>query len=142
MTDANAHANANELAINLAHHRAWIAIAEQYLRLRPKADIAALLADLLEAEQQCVEELAHSLRLLGVAPALIETNETLVQQALMRRNFRTRMQFVDVGLQRTLAWYEQRLHPPDDPHHLLWRTLYELQAPVAGRVRSLLSQIE
>lgn len=131
-----------DLAINLAHHRAWIAIADQYLRQRPKADVAALLADMLEMEQACVEELAHALRLHGVAPALIEPNQTLVQQAQLRSTLRTHMQFIDVGLQRTLAWYEQRLHQAETPHHALWQRLHALQAPLAARVRSLLSQVE
>lgn len=138
MTDAST----NDLITNLRFHTAWITICERYIRLRPKFDVAAFLKDMLETEREIIELLAAALRDEGVPPGQIGSQEQLVDDAFVRRNERTRLQFIDTGLTRSLAWYDDRIADADDPHHELWRELCDLQQAVAASASALLSQIK
>ena len=82
------------------------------------------------------------MRLQGVPPASIVPDEDLVVSALQRRGARSRVQFLHVGLQRSLAWYDARITDADDPHHALWQTLRGQQASVADDLKALIAQIE
>lgn len=137
-----ANRTANQFITSIEFHRAWIAVCEYYLRMRPKEDVAAILNDLIEVEHESIELLARALRQMGAAPGVIDMREDLVRDGKLRSNTRSRMQFIDVGLTQSLAWYEQRLSNANSPHHDLWQALYDLQKPVAERIRALLSQIE
>lgn len=132
----------NDFITGIEFQRAWIAICEDYLRKKPKEDVTAILRDLIEAEYESIELLAQALRQAGVAPGIVGSREELVREAKRRSNTRTRLQFIDVGLIQSLAWYEQRLKDTDSSYHELWQALYDLQAPIAERIRALLSQVE
>ncbi|MCP4164968.1 MAG: hypothetical protein GY759_03620 [Chloroflexi bacterium] len=130
----------NDLISNLRYRSTWVIILEYFLRLRPKADIAALMGDMLEQEQQAVELLAHTLRQADVAPARIGINDELVYQGKLRRTTTARLQFIATGIDNSLVWYQTRLAEPDNPCHDIWQTLHDPQAEMALRFTALLSQ--
>ncbi|NOX63900.1 MAG: hypothetical protein GXP42_18440 [Chloroflexi bacterium] len=130
-----------DLETNLRFHMAWVSIVRTYLRKQPKPDVAHFLERMLETEQQAVDMLARELRRLGVAASRLPPQDDLVADGLRRKNARSRLQFIHVGLTRSLEWYRQRLADEKNPHHELWQALNDLQSPLAVAAKALLQEI-
>lgn len=130
----------DDLIANLRFCRAWADICEHYLSPAPTPEAGRFLRHMLATERQIVEELAHELRQKGVAAGQIEGNDDLIADADKRRTQSTRLQFIQIGLERMLAWHQSRLADPASPYHDLWQNLHDRQALLLIEVKRLLGQ--
>lgn len=135
MTDPTA-----DLIINLSHRSAWAVVCQDYLGTHPTPETVHFLLQMQENEQAAVDLLARALRGAGTPPGLLSPNEELIRDAQRRRDQTTRLQFIEVGLERSLVWYQNHLAGASSPHHDLWQTLHDRQLPVLAEVKRLLGQ--
>ena len=108
---------ANALIINLRHRATWEVICQQYQERQPKPEIAAFLDHMRDEERNAIDLLARALRQLDVRPGDIGIQESLAAEARRRRSPQSELEFIQVGIDRSLAWYQERLQDADDPHH-------------------------
>lgn len=130
----------NDLVINLGHCSAWAIICQGLLTTHPTPEAVRFLKQMRDNEQDAVDLLARALRELGVAPGLLEPSEELIADAQRRHDETARLLFVCVGLERSLAWYQNHLADATSPHHELWQTLHDRQVPLLAEVKRLLGQ--
>ena len=127
-----------DLFINLRHCSAWAVICLDLLSTHPTPEADLFLRRMRDEEQMAVELLARALRESGTPPGLLGPDEDLIADARRRRDQTTRLQFVAVGLERSLAWYQNHLAGADSPHHQLWQTLHDRQLVLLSEARRLL----
>jgi len=127
-----------DLTNNLRYHSAWVEICRIFLSRHPETSFAALLADLHEVEQSAVDLTARSLRMEGSPPATIDSDKRLVKQALTLSTEDARLRFVGSGLERSRAWYQEKLAKPEAPHQDLWQQLLDEQNEFVERHTGLL----
>lgn len=128
----------SDLIINLRHRSAWAVICLDFLSTHPTPDADHFLRRLREEEQAAVELLARALREAGTPPGLLGPDEDLITDARRRRDETTRLQFIAVGLERSLSWYQDHLAAAASPHHPLWQSLHDRQLPHLAEARHLL----
>ncbi|MCO6451038.1 MAG: hypothetical protein J5I90_09665 [Caldilineales bacterium] len=131
-----------DMITNLRYHMAWIAICENYLRAQPKSDVTAFLQAFQAAEQEAIEIIAYELRQRGVSPARLGAHENLITDGLNRHTTRSRVQFIVIGLDRSMVWYEERLAGGDAESTAFWQTLFDLLAPQAAAAKALIEHLE
>jgi len=127
-----------DLTNNLRYHSAWVEICRIFLSRHPETSFAALLTDLHNVEQSAVDLTARRLRLEGSPPATIDSDKRLVKQALMLPTEDERLRFVGGGLDRSKAWYQEKLAKPGAPHQDLWQQLLDQQNEFVERHADLL----
>ncbi len=130
----------SDLIINLRHRSAWAIVCQELLSTHPTPEAVHFLLQMRENEQTAVELLARALRELGAPPGLLSPNDELIVDARRRRDQTTRLQFIEVGLERSLVWYQNHLADASSSHHDLWQTLHDRQLPVLAEVKRLLGQ--
>ncbi len=130
----------DDLIANLRFCRAWADICQHYLSPAPTPEVRHFLKQMLTTERQIVDDLAHELRQKGVAPGQIESNDDLITDAGKRRTQSIRLQFIQIGLERMLAWHQTRLADPASPQRDLWQNLHDRQALLLVEVKRLLGQ--
>jgi hypothetical protein len=128
----------SDLIINLRHRSAWAVICLEFLSTHPTPEADHFLRQLQEEEQAAVELLARALRTAGRPPGLLGPDEDLIADARRRRDQSTRLQFITVGLERSLSWYQEHLADAASPHRQLWQTLHDHQLPHLAEVKRLL----
>lgn len=128
----------SDLIINLRHRSGWALVCQIFLGAHPTAEADRFLRLMRDEEQAAVELLARALREAGKPPGLLGPNEELIADAQRRRDQTTRLQFIAVGLERSLSWYQDHLADASSPHHPLWQSLHDRQLPHLAEVKRLL----
>lgn len=129
-----------DLIINLQHRSAWAIVCQNLLSTHPTPEAVQFLLQMRDNEQAAVNLLARALREAGTPPGLLTPYEELIADAYRRRDQTTRLQFIEVGLERSLVWYQNHLADASSPLHNLWQTLHDSQLPVLAEVKRLLGQ--
>jgi hypothetical protein len=134
---------APRLYASLRARRTYLMIYQDYLRQRPKADVAQLLGELSDDTQDTIAMLSSLLRQKGHSPLAAGINETLFQQARRRRGTLSKLNFLMVGSKNTLAWYEDCQRADDPPEvQVFWQELIARETDNLRRVKDLLGAIE
>jgi len=97
------------LTRNLRYKLTYLKIFETYLESNPGPEVAALLRDLMQAQQSAVGPLSRYLRRLDVPVQDLELDQKLLTHAFSRGDLRSRMRFIHDGLRRATAWYRTQL---------------------------------
>ncbi|MCS6844565.1 MAG: PIG-L family deacetylase [Caldilineales bacterium] len=127
----------------LRARRTYLAIYQAYRRATPKADFAALLDGLIEDTQESLAELSRALRLLGRSPVAVGVNERLLAQGEQRKGTLSKLNFLLVGANQSLAWYKGQRSEDDPPDvQALWQRLEEAELRHQSQIKALLAQIE
>lgn len=132
----------SDLAVNLRHRSAWAVICQDFLSTHPTPDAVRFLHRMREEEQAAVELLARALREAGTPPGLLGPDEELIADAQRRRDQTTRLQFICIGLERSLGWYQNHLAAAASPYGELWQILHDHQLPLLAEVKWLLGQAD
>ena len=132
---------ATDLITNLHFHQSWITICQEYLSTDPTLPFDRFLRRMLDVEKESMEMVAKALRLAGHPPGRVSGNDETVTEARRRRTQSTRLQFIQVGLDRSVVWYQVRLATPDDPHLDLWQPLYDRHAMLLAEINDLLGTV-
>ncbi len=130
--------SAYDLINNLRYHSAWVDICSIFLSRHPEKTFAALLDDMRDVEKSAVDLTARGLRQEDVAPATVGSDERLVKQASALTTEDARLRFTGDGLNRSTAWYQEKLAKPESPHQDLWQTLLDEQIELVDRHAGLL----
>jgi len=97
------------LTRNLRYKLTYLKIFETYLESNPIPEVAALLRDLMHAQQSAVGPLSRYLRRLDIPVQDLELDQKLLTHAFSRADLRSRMRFIHDGLRRATAWYRTQL---------------------------------
>jgi hypothetical protein len=134
---------AARLADALRHQQAYLAIYRHYRDARPREDFAALLAVLCDDAQEASEGLARALRHAGESPLAVEPPPRLLEQGLRRRGTLSRLQFILVGMQNNIAYYQAQLaYPDEDDVRGLWAELLATAQQRLTQIKGLIRALE
>ena len=134
---------APRLYASLRARRTYLMIFQNYLRQRPKEDVAQLLEALIEDAQDIIAMLSSQLRQIDHSPLSAGINETLLHQAGRRRGTLSKLNFILVGSRNTLSWYEDCQIAADPPDvQVFWQELIARETDNLRRIKDLLGAIE
>ena len=131
------------LMAGLRARRGYLAIYQHYQRHRPKPAFAALLETLVDDTQEATALLSSALRRLDRSPLQAGTHEKLLGQGMSRRGPVSKLNFMIVGMDKSLQWYASQL-AEDDPAevHAIWQELEATERRHLAMAKALLAETE
>lgn len=134
---------AARLMAGLRARRAYLTIYQQYLRYRPKPEFVALLEVLVDDTQEAVALLSSALRRLDRSPLQAGAHEKLLDQGMGRRGAVSRLNFMIVGMDKSLQWYASQLAEDDSPEiRAIWQELEATERRHLAMTKGLLAEME
>ncbi|MEZ4767734.1 MAG: hypothetical protein R2844_04840 [Caldilineales bacterium] len=131
------------LMAGLRRRRAYLTIYQQYLRYRPKPEFVALLETLVDDAQDALALLSSALRQLDRSPLHAGAHEKLLDQGMGRRGTVSRLNFMIVGMDKSLQWYAGQLAEDDPPEiRAIWQELEAAERRHLAMTKGLLSEME
>jgi hypothetical protein len=105
---------AKRLIRNLRYKLTYVKIFETYLeaetgRHGSGVEVATLFESLIDAQQAAIALLSSYLRSQDISIQDLELNEKLLGQAFERADTKSRLRFVQDGLNRAVSWYKTQL---------------------------------
>ena len=137
------HSLTPKLYASLRARRTYLVVFQDYLRQRPKEDVAQLLEGLAEDAKDTIALLSSWLRRTGRSPLTAGINGSLLQQARRRKGTLSKLNFILVGSKNTVSWYKECQEADDPPDvQALWRELIARETDNLQRIKDLLGAIE
>ena len=134
---------AARLMAGLRARHGYLTIYQHYLRQRPKAEFVALLQTLVDDTQEATAALSSALRRLDHSPLQAGTHEKLLAQGMGRRGTVSKLNFMIVGMEKSLQWYASQLAQGDPPDiHAIWQELSATESQHLKLTKTLLSETE
>lgn len=134
---------AGRLMAGLRARRGYLTIYEHYLRLRPKPEFAALLRTLVDDTQDATALLSSALRRMDHSPLQAGTHEKLLAQGMGRRGTLSKLNFMLVGMEKSLQWYASQLAHGDPPEiHAIWQVLSTSETQHLKLTKAFLAELE
>ena len=134
---------AARLMAGLRARRAYLTIYQQYLRYRPKPEFVALLEILVDDAQEAAALLSSALRRLDRSPLQAGAHEKLLDQGMGRRGAVSRLNFMIVGMDKSLQWYASQLAEDDPPEiRSIWLELEAAEHRHLAMTKGLLTEME
>ncbi|MEA3337985.1 MAG: hypothetical protein U9R25_19015 [Chloroflexota bacterium] len=131
------------LLASLRARRTYLIIYQGYLRWRPKSDFAELLEVLIQETQDAIASISGTMRRLEVDPKLAGINETLLAQGARRKGTASKLNFLLVGANNTLEWY-QTLEASEEVEEVqvLWQALSLMERRHRQMIEELMDKIQ
>lgn len=134
---------ASRLMAGLRARRSYLTIYQHYLRSQPKPEFAALLQTLVEDTQEATSLLSSALRRLDHSPLQAGSHEKLLAQGMGRRGVVSKLNFMLVGMEKSLRWYASQLaHGDPADVNAVWQELSAAEAGHLRQTKALLSEME
>lgn len=134
---------AARLLAGLRARRGYLTIYQHYLRHRPKPEFVDLLQLLVDDTQDATAQLSSALRRLDRSPMQAGTQEKLLGQGLSRRGTLSKLNFMIVGMERSLQWYASQLVQGDPADvHAIWQQLSAAESEHLRLTKVLLVNME
>lgn len=97
------------LSRNLRYKRTYLQVYQAYMEPGSSPRLVELLSSLTEAQQSAIEPLAHYLRDVGGDGPDEKPYDKLLADAARRRDVKSRLRFLHVGLTRSVSWYRMQM---------------------------------
>ena len=127
----------------LRARRGYLTIYQHYLRHRPKPEFVELLQTLVDDTQDATAQLSSALRRLDRSPLQAGAHEKLLGQGLSRHGMLSKLNFMIVGMEKSLQWYASQLTQGDPPEvNAIWEALSEAEKRHLKLTKTLLAAME
>ena len=127
----------------LRARRGYLSIYQHYMRHRPKPEFVDLLQLLIDDTQDATAQLSSALRRLDRSPLQAGTHEKLLGQGLSRHGTLSKLNFMIVGMEKSLQWYAIQLAQGDPPDiHAIWQDLSTAESKHLKLTKALLADME
>lgn len=115
------------LVRNIKYKLTYIKIFEDFVEAETNSEAVALLESLIEAQKSAIAPLSSYLRGLEINAQELELDDKLMVHAASRNDTKSRLRFIQDGLNRAVSWYKMQLVDKQmnaDPE--LWQLLLDL----------------
>lgn len=134
---------AARLMAGLRARRGYLSIYQHYMRHRPKQEFLDLLQLLVDDTQDATAQLSSALRRLDRSPLQAGTHEKLLGQGLSRHGTLSKLNFMIVGMEKSLQWYASQLAQGDPSDvHAIWQDLSAAESEHLRLTKALLVVME
>ncbi len=134
---------AARLMAGLRARRGYLSIYQHYMRHRPKPEFVDLLQLLVDDTQDATAQLSSALRRLDRSPLQAGAHEKLLGQGLSRHGTLSKLNFMIVGMEKSLQWYASQLAQGDPPDvHTIWQNLSAAESEHLKLTKALLAAME